>query len=186
MVRSVDEITIGARLRTLRRWRGMTQVELAALAELSPSFVSMVEQGSRMLDRRSHIAALASALRVADRARPLAELHREVFGGIEPLWRTSDYVTLGRLLPPAIDELHWHIAEPADEAARRTALEALVETCVAATLLTKNLNYMDLAHARRGRRRRAGTGQGRQPGPVRAEVVAPGELPGRCRPGPGP
>jgi transcriptional regulator with XRE-family HTH domain len=185
-VQAVDEITIGARLRTLRRWRGMTQVQLAGLAELSPSFVSMVEQGSRMLDRRSHIAALASALRVSetdlvggphlsadrlqsdphmaipplrvalqtntltqpavDRARPLADLHREVFGAIEPLWRTSDYMTLGRLLPPAIDELHWHIVEPADEAARRLALEALVETCVAATLLTKNLNYMDLAH----------------------------------------
>ena len=39
----MDEITIGARLRTLRRWRGMTQVELAGLADLSPSFVSMVE-----------------------------------------------------------------------------------------------------------------------------------------------
>lgn len=55
----MDEITIGARLRTLRRWRGMTQVELAGLAGLSPSFVSMVETGQRPLDRRSHIAAVA-------------------------------------------------------------------------------------------------------------------------------
>jgi transcriptional regulator with XRE-family HTH domain len=62
----VDEITIGARLRTLRRWRGMTQVELADLAGVSPSFVSMVEHGTRMLDRRSHISALASALRVSE------------------------------------------------------------------------------------------------------------------------
>jgi transcriptional regulator with XRE-family HTH domain len=62
----VDEVTIGARLRTLRRWRGMTQVKLAGLAGLSPSFVSMVEHGNRMLDRRSHIAALASALRVSE------------------------------------------------------------------------------------------------------------------------
>jgi transcriptional regulator with XRE-family HTH domain len=62
----VDEITIGARLRTLRRWRGMTQVELAGLAGLSPSFVSMVETGQRPLDRRSHIAAVASALRVSE------------------------------------------------------------------------------------------------------------------------
>jgi len=53
----VDEITIGARLRTLRRWRGKTQVELAGLAGLSPSFLSMVETGQRPLDRRSHIAA---------------------------------------------------------------------------------------------------------------------------------
>src|SRR5271155_4308056 len=62
----MDEITIGARLRPLRRWRGMTQVELAGLADLSPSFLSMVEHGSRLLDRRSHIAALAGALRVSE------------------------------------------------------------------------------------------------------------------------
>jgi transcriptional regulator with XRE-family HTH domain len=62
----MDEITIGARLRTLRRWRGKTQVELAGLAGLSPSFVSMVENGQRPLDRRSHIATLASALKVSE------------------------------------------------------------------------------------------------------------------------
>lgn len=43
----MDEITTGARLRTLRWWRGKTQVELAGLAGLSPSFVSMIENGQR-------------------------------------------------------------------------------------------------------------------------------------------
>ena len=62
----MDEVTIGARLRTLRRWRGKSQVELAGLAGLSPSFLSMVETGQRPLDRRSHIAALASALKVSE------------------------------------------------------------------------------------------------------------------------
>jgi transcriptional regulator with XRE-family HTH domain len=62
----VDEATIGARLRILRRWRGMTQAELAGLASLSPSFVSMIENGQRPLDRRSHIAAVATALRVSE------------------------------------------------------------------------------------------------------------------------
>jgi transcriptional regulator with XRE-family HTH domain len=62
----MDETTIGARLRTLRRWRGKTQTELAGLAGLSPSFLSMVETGQRPLDRRSHIAALASALQVSE------------------------------------------------------------------------------------------------------------------------
>src|SRR5215469_14259632 len=130
VVQGIDGITTGARLRTLRRWRGMTQVEVAGLAGLSPSFVSMVEHGTRMLDRRSHIAALANALRVsetdlvggphltqdkvqsdphlaipplrvalqtntlasaaADRARPLDELHKTVFGQIEPLRRVCD------------------------------------------------------------------------------------------------
>ena len=62
----MDEITIGARLRILRRWRAKSQVELAGLAGLSPSFLSMVETGQRPLDRRSHIAALASALKVPE------------------------------------------------------------------------------------------------------------------------
>ena len=46
-VLAMDEVTIGARLRTLRRWRGKTQTELAGLAGLSPSFLSMVETGQR-------------------------------------------------------------------------------------------------------------------------------------------
>jgi len=62
----MDENTIGARLRILRRWRGLTLTELAGLSDLSPSFLSMCERGQRMLDRRSHIAAVASALRVSE------------------------------------------------------------------------------------------------------------------------
>ncbi|WP_067832993.1 helix-turn-helix domain-containing protein [Actinomadura kijaniata] len=61
-----DQHTIGARLRVLRRWRGLTLVELAGLAGLSPAFLSMAERGQRALDRRSHISALASALRVSE------------------------------------------------------------------------------------------------------------------------
>ncbi|MGI5286660.1 helix-turn-helix domain-containing protein [Nonomuraea polychroma] len=61
-----DETTIGARLRTLRRWRGMTLAEVAGLAGVSVSFLSMAERGQRALDRRSYIAALASALRVSE------------------------------------------------------------------------------------------------------------------------
>lgn len=42
----MDELTtIGARLRVLRHWRGMTQAQLAGLSGLSPSFVSMIETG---------------------------------------------------------------------------------------------------------------------------------------------
>jgi transcriptional regulator with XRE-family HTH domain len=185
-VQGMDGITTGARLRTLRRWRGMTQLELAGLAGLSPSFVSMVEHGSRMLDRRSHIAALATALRVSetdlvggphltrdrlqsdphmaipplrvalqtntltspavDRARPLDELHKTVFGQIEPLRRVCDYVGVGRLLPDVLDELHWHTAQPDDETAHRLALESLVEACVISAAVAKELNYMDLAY----------------------------------------
>jgi len=182
----MDEITIGARLRTLRRWRGKTLAELAGLAGLSPSFLSMVEHGQRMLDRRSHIAAIASALGVsetdlvggphlsadrqqadphmaipplrvalqtnsltqpaADQARPLADLHQEVFGTIEPLRRVCDYVAIGQRLPSVIDELYRHAAQPADEAAHQLALQTLVEACVITAAVTKELNYMDLAN----------------------------------------
>ena len=182
----MDEVTIGARLRTLRRWRGLTQAELADRAGLSASYVSMVEHGTRPLDRRSHIAALADALRVSetdlvggphlsadrlqsdphmaipplrvalqtnsltrpavDQARPLVQLHQEVFGTIEPLRRVCDYVAVGQLLPPCIDELYRHIAGPADEAAYRLALETLVEACVIASAVSKELNYLDLAY----------------------------------------
>jgi transcriptional regulator with XRE-family HTH domain len=61
-----DDATIGARLRILRNWRRLTQQELADLSGLSQGFVSLAERGERTLDRRSHIAALASALRVSE------------------------------------------------------------------------------------------------------------------------
>jgi transcriptional regulator with XRE-family HTH domain len=183
----VDVTTIGARLRILRRWRGMTQVELAGLAGLSPSFLSMIETGQRPLDRRSHIAAVASALRISetdlvggphlttdrqqadphgtipalreafltntltspaiDHARPLPELARAVSDHIEPARVRCDYTAVGQALPPVLDELHWHIASsPSDESASRLALQTLIEACIAATLVAKNLGYMDLAH----------------------------------------
>lgn len=182
----MDEVTIGARLRILRRWRGMSQLALAGLADLSPSFISMVENGHRPLDRRSHIADIASALRVSetdlvggphltpdplqsdphmsvpplrlaletnelsspacDRARPLAELVRELHEQVEPLFVACDYIRLGEHLPNVIDELHVHTADPADEAAHRLALHAMVEACVYAALRAKDLGYPDLAH----------------------------------------
>ena len=183
----MDETTIGARLRTLRRWRGKTQTELAGLAGLSPSFISMVETGQRPLDRRSHIAALASALRVSEtdlvggphlsadrqqsdphmsipalrvaifsntltsavteRARALTDLAREVAGEVRPACRDANYRRAGELLPSLIDELHLHVAEPADEAALMLALETLVDACIAAEETANVLGYTDLAYA---------------------------------------
>ena len=61
-----DEPNIGARLRVLRNWRGLTIRELADLSAVSRSQISYIERGDRMLDRRSQIAALAKALRVSD------------------------------------------------------------------------------------------------------------------------
>lgn len=60
------QITIGARLRILRRWRGQTQEQLAGLAGVTQGYVSLVEKGLRPLDRRSIISALAAALEVSE------------------------------------------------------------------------------------------------------------------------
>jgi transcriptional regulator with XRE-family HTH domain len=185
MLTPADEVTTGARLRTLRRWRGMSQVTLAGLAGVSPSWISMVEQGQRTLDRRSSIAAIASALRISEtdlvggphlssdaqqadphkaipalraalatnavlepaveQARPLPELVSAVTGRVGPLRLAGDYTGVGAMLPDVIDELHVHVAKPADEAARRLALETLIEACVAATDMANTLRYTDLA-----------------------------------------
>jgi transcriptional regulator with XRE-family HTH domain len=55
----------GVRLRTARLRRGMTQIALAEMACISPSFVSMVETGERELTRVCDIVALADILRVS-------------------------------------------------------------------------------------------------------------------------
>ncbi|MGH3327758.1 MAG: helix-turn-helix domain-containing protein [Streptomycetales bacterium] len=182
----MDEVTIGARLRVLRNWRGMSLTAVAGQAGLSTSFLSMVERGQRALDRRSHIGAVAAALKVSEaelvggphlsadpvqsqphagipalgvaletnvlgeplceRARPLAELVTEMTDQIEPLRRAYDYIGMGERLPAVIDELHVHVADPADEAAQRLALETLVEAAFYANILAKGLGYLDLAH----------------------------------------
>lgn len=81
-----------------------------------------------------------------DRARPLDELRQIVYRQLEPLRRVCDYVSLGPLLPDVLDELHWHVACPADEAARRLALETLVECCVITASPAKELGHLDLAY----------------------------------------
>jgi hypothetical protein len=146
----------------------------------------MVENGQRPLDRRSHIAALAAALKVSesdlvggphltpdplqsdphmaipplrvalqtnkltspvvDRARPLAELAEEVSDRLVPMHANTDYVGVGTWLPDVLNELHWHTAQEADELAARQALETLIEACVIAQQVAKNLGYADLAH----------------------------------------
>lgn len=58
-------VSIGRRLRMLRRARGKSQAVVAGLAGISESHLSRLESGERALDRRSLIVALARALEVA-------------------------------------------------------------------------------------------------------------------------
>jgi DNA-binding Xre family transcriptional regulator len=51
-------------LRRVRLRRGMTLATLAGLSGLSASFLCRIENGQRELSRKSHITALAAALRV--------------------------------------------------------------------------------------------------------------------------
>ena len=62
--RPVPVTSAGHPLRQARLRRGLTQVELAGLAGLSYSYISMIERGRRKLTRRDHVNALAAALRV--------------------------------------------------------------------------------------------------------------------------
>lgn len=58
--------SVGARIRYLRRRRGgMTQQLLADRAGLSQGFISQVESGSKSIERRSTLAAIAEVLQVS-------------------------------------------------------------------------------------------------------------------------
>jgi transcriptional regulator with XRE-family HTH domain len=57
--------TIGERVRINRRFRGMSQQQLADLSGLSQGFISLIEKGDRELERRRDIIAIADALRVS-------------------------------------------------------------------------------------------------------------------------
>jgi transcriptional regulator with XRE-family HTH domain len=81
----------------------------------------------------------------ASDARPLSALVAET-QELDDAFMRCDYVALGGRLPSVIDELHVHIAAPADEREQRTALETLIEACMFATFRVKDLGYPDLAH----------------------------------------
>lgn len=76
---------IGARLRALRRRRGMTLEVLAGLSGRSAAYLSMIENGKRPLDRYSLIVALADALGVpASELAPGASAKPGAAGGPSP------------------------------------------------------------------------------------------------------
>ncbi|MGH3844095.1 MAG: helix-turn-helix domain-containing protein [Pseudonocardiaceae bacterium] len=57
--------SIGRRIREIRVWRGMSLRAVAELAGISESYLSRIERGERVVDRRSLLEPIAAALRVA-------------------------------------------------------------------------------------------------------------------------
>jgi transcriptional regulator with XRE-family HTH domain len=85
-------------LRRVRRRRGLTQVELAGLAGLSYSYISMIECGRRKLTRRDHVNALAAALRV-----PPAEIVPSLSPGFDE-WAPAPPAPVSAF-PPVSDDI---------------------------------------------------------------------------------
>lgn len=60
-----DLPNIGQEIRRLRKWRNLTLDQLAGLSGLSKGYLSKIENGNAILDRRTTIKAIADALRVS-------------------------------------------------------------------------------------------------------------------------
>lgn len=61
----VEHAHMGRRIRELRSWRKMDQAAVAGLAELSQSYISLVERGKRQVTDRLTLERIAYALRVS-------------------------------------------------------------------------------------------------------------------------
>jgi transcriptional regulator with XRE-family HTH domain len=114
-------------LRRARLRRGLSQVELAGLAGLSCSFISMIERGQRALTRRDHVNALAAALKV-----PPAEIAPSMTGGSDE-WAPAPPPACA--FPPARDDLT--MARHRDLAGRFIGHVISGDTCAAGAWLRR-------------------------------------------------
>ncbi|MEV3854943.1 helix-turn-helix transcriptional regulator [Streptomyces sp. NPDC050095] len=142
---------IGRRVRAARQQRGLSLRALAQLSGLSAAFLSMVENGQRLLDRSSHITALAEALRLSPTeltgaALPSTQATVDTAHRMIPVLRHTlmGYTTSG----PA----HRHTAPPpaADVLARRVAeANRLYHAAEYSTLATALPGLLSDLHAAR-------------------------------------
>ncbi len=97
------------------------------------------------------------ALRVALESNSLTEpsdeyarsseiLHSELETLNKLYYQKCDYVGVGERLPALIDELHVRACPAASEVDRKAALGTLVEACVTAAFVAKDLGYADLSY----------------------------------------
>lgn len=120
--------TVGERVRSCRRYRGVSLQVLADRTGLSKSFLSMVENGQRQLDRRRHISAIADALQVS-----VTDLTGQPFPPAEPhqggAHATVPAVRLA-LIGSSLDYTDRDQSRPVDQLARDTvALMDLRQAC---------------------------------------------------------
>jgi transcriptional regulator with XRE-family HTH domain len=114
-------------LRRVRLRRGLTQVELAGLAGLSYSYISMIECGRRGLTRRDHVNALAGALKV-----PPAEIAPSMIAGSDE-WAPAPPPACA--FPPAGDDIT--MARHRDLARRFIGHVISGDTCAAGAWLRR-------------------------------------------------
>lgn len=184
------EHTIGTRIRTIRKRRGLSVETAAGFAGITKGYLSLIENGRRGVSRRGLLEDIASALGcsvvdltgepyvpadapsatalamippiqlalmdcdlddVPDQpARPVAELTKAVREANLHRDRTR-YEIAGRDLGQILVELQI-TAVAGDEAQQRAALAGIVEACLVAYEIAKNLGHPQLAveAARRG------------------------------------
>jgi transcriptional regulator with XRE-family HTH domain len=114
-------------LRRARLRRGMTQAELAGLAGLASSYISMIERGRRKLTRRDHVNALAAALKVAP-----AEIAPSMIAGSGE-WAPAHPPACA--FPPASDDIT--MARHRDLAGRFIGYVISGDTCAAGAWLRR-------------------------------------------------
>ncbi len=101
-----EAVVMGARIRSLRAERGLTLVQLAALAGMSQPFLSLVERGHARLSLAS-MAKLSAALGVRSGsllAEPPAD--RRTGEGVDVVHARSE-----RRRPPSLDRAVWQLAQ---------------------------------------------------------------------------
>jgi transcriptional regulator with XRE-family HTH domain len=155
--------TIGHRIKVWRRRRQMSQKMLADLAGLSQAFISQVESGNRTVERRSTLAALASALQVSaaelvgagEPGNPVKDGAAAAVPAVREALITREMGETGPLSLPvgALDRIQ-RLGAEADYRALVPELppllggctgRALVLACYETTFALKYLGYLDLA-----------------------------------------
>lgn len=161
---------IGTRVRLWRHRRGLTQATLAGLAGMSQAYLSQIEKGIRVVDRRSTQVALATALDVT-----VADLLGQMSDPTDPVRvRASEAVAnirialveleVGDTRPPQrgreeLDaEIEWmlRMRQASDHLALAPALpgllrdtaerpDALIRVAYTASACLRSLGYRDLA-----------------------------------------